>query len=67
MNNADKYSGNGGADALLSGQGAVEENERVCTLTLRLSMLEENFANLCNVVGRLEMDVRELEEKVGKQ
>lgn len=67
MKDDDKSFGAGPADAFLGCQGVVSESERVRSLSLRLSMVEENFAKLCNVVGRLEMEVRELEEKVRKQ
>jgi hypothetical protein len=38
----------------------MDDKARLRSLLARLSMLEESFARLCTVVGRLEMELREM-------
>ena len=49
---------------LKTGSGAAVElaglTDRYRALNARLSLLEENFARICNVVGRLDQELRAL-------
>ncbi len=49
---------------LRTGGGAATDLANQChTLSARLSLLEDNFARMCNVVGRLDQEVQALKSE----